>query len=243
MYKMSCGAEWYSPLWSPESGAPGVSPVWVTCVLLLWLGCDGCRLPDVWVDSLDQELLWRGAGAACCVGWGGRCFTVGSEGRSSGECWGKGCMVLSRLIENDRSTRPARWRVKKNDAYQHFWSQRSSTRSLSPSTCHKLFKGSPSHMTQELFKLLYLSWDLERVFKATGFQSQMLWNSPSQCRASGWESWHGAHTPHSSGGTSPAVIPLPLVGLHTGDKNYNQIASLPLCSLFLLSWIVENLSC
>lgn len=120
-------------------------------------------LPDVWVGSLDQELLWRGAGAACCVGWGGRGFAVGSEGRSSGECWGKGCMVLARLIENDRSTRPARWRVKKNDACQHFWSQRSSTRSLSPSTCHKLFKGSPSHMTQELFKLLYLSWDLERV--------------------------------------------------------------------------------
>lgn len=83
----------------------GVSPVWVICVLLLWLGCDGRRLPDVWIDSPDEELLWRGAGAACCAEWGRRCFTVGSEGRCSGECWGKG---LARLIENDRHARPAR---------------------------------------------------------------------------------------------------------------------------------------
>lgn len=32
MYKLSCGAEWYSPLWSPESGAPGGYLLCGSCV-------------------------------------------------------------------------------------------------------------------------------------------------------------------------------------------------------------------
>lgn len=30
---------------SPEPGAPGVSPLWIVCSCLLWLGCNFCGHP------------------------------------------------------------------------------------------------------------------------------------------------------------------------------------------------------
>lgn len=61
--KMSHGAQWQNPSWSPEAGTAGVPTVWAAC-LFLWLSCDCCRHVSGWNFSPG----WLGA-LLCCNFW------------------------------------------------------------------------------------------------------------------------------------------------------------------------------
>ena len=105
-YKMSCGAERHSPLWSPVRCSRTISCVGHMCPPIV-TGLWWLRFPRVWVDSLDRAAL-----EGC---WGSLLCRMGREvlySRQRGQVlWGvlgKGCMVLARLTQNNRSTRPAR---------------------------------------------------------------------------------------------------------------------------------------
>ena len=105
MSKVSCGTQWWNPLWSPEPGVPGVSSVWAACALWLWLSCDCCGHAGVQGWLPGWEPLWRGADG------GHRLWEMGQkpnlEGRNVG--WGlssgewQGPIVIAMLMESDRN--------------------------------------------------------------------------------------------------------------------------------------------
>ena len=47
-----CGAQKCSPTWSPEPGTQGMSPMWVSCILLLCQGCGYTWALQGWVSVL-----------------------------------------------------------------------------------------------------------------------------------------------------------------------------------------------
>ena len=60
------------PHWSPEPGAPQVSPVWAASTLLLWLGHDCCKYTGGQGWPMTRLPVWLGCNCCRCPdgrGW------------------------------------------------------------------------------------------------------------------------------------------------------------------------------
>lgn len=56
-----------SPLWAPKPDAPEVYPVWASCTILLWWGCNCCGHTGGW-GYLAEAQAWAGLSEGC-VPW------------------------------------------------------------------------------------------------------------------------------------------------------------------------------
>lgn len=97
---MPCEAQQHAPLWSWESDAPGVYPVWAACAVSLWQGCNCCGTLvgeagpwASWLQGLAAHSCHRHAGlsVAGCKAWWHRTSASALVGGKAPQIW---CFIM-----------------------------------------------------------------------------------------------------------------------------------------------------